>query len=479
MAQRKIARLTALALATGTLVAVGTAPAGAAALDSRVMAEGNGAALKITVNLPAALAGTPLGARIEQTISLTDGSVSTMAGPLATSTATLGAGNTPVLSSVLKESLSASLTGERDRASSAREVDAAGVKLSLLPLSAKVADPAVDGVLAQSSSGVARLSVSGLALPDLTAVTLPVADVIETALGTVDSTGDTAAGTVGTVGATVNDAIDALNGATGGATGGATAPVQAAIDDAVEALEETLSDLTGAVDLITSATSLVTLDAVTSDQVISREGSTVTSKVSNVVENLNVLNGLVKIKAIEASATAVAGGKPGSATAAVEPAVLDVDLANGALTAVIDENGVDVGGTVGNALPPQLEGEVNKAIAAVNGLLAKAIGLEVDIAKGATAVSPDGTAASAEVAATKVTLNPQVIAALLPKDQKFMTLELVRANAVAGSQLVAPPAAPVTTPVSLPRTGGEEALAAVAFVLVGGALIARRRRATV
>jgi LPXTG-motif cell wall-anchored protein len=33
--------------------------------------------------------------------------------------------------------------------------------------------------------------------------------------------------------------------------------------------------------------------------------------------------------------------------------------------------------------------------------------------------------------------------------------------------------------VALPRTGGEEALAAVALSLIGGALVIRRRRATV
>ena len=479
MAQRQIARLTALALATGTLVAVAAAPAGAAAPESRVLAEGKGAALKIVVNLPAALAGTPLGARIEQTISLTDGSVSTMAGPLASSTAVLGKGTTPVLSAALDRSTAAVLTGQREQTSSAREVDAAGVKLSLLPLSSKVADPALDGVIAQSSSGVARLAISGLALPDLAAVTAPVADVIDTAVGTVDTVGDTAGGTVGEVGVVVNDAIDALNGATGGATAGPTAPVQAAIDEAVATLEETLTDLTGAVDLITSATSLVTLDAITSDQVISRQGSAVTSKVSNVVENLNVLNGLVKIKAIDSTATAVAGGTPGSASATVDPAVLDVDLANGALTALIDANGVNVGGTVGDALPAELEGKVNEAIAAVNGLLEDAIGLEVDLAKGETTAAPDGTSATANVAATRVSLNPEVIAALLPEGQKFMTLELVSANAAVGSQLVAPPAGPVTTPVSLPRTGGEQTLAAVAVLLIGGALVVRRRRATV
>lgn len=475
-----LARLTALALATGTLVAVSAAPAGAAATpDSRITASGTGAALKITVNLPAALAGTPLGSRIEQTISLTDGTVSTVSGPLASTTAVLGKGSTPVLSDLLNRSTSAVLTGEREQASAGYTLDQPGVKLSILPLVSKVADPTADGVLAQSSSGVARVAIGGLALPDLGLVTAPVAGVIDTAVGTVGAPTGDAGATVGAVAETVNAAIDTLNGATGGTAAPATAPVQAAIDDAVATLTDTLADLTGTVESLTGATDLITLDSVISDQAISRKGSEVTSTVTNAVKDVNILNGLVKIAAVQSEATAVAGGEPGSGAASTKAPVLDVQLANGALTAILDEKGLNVGGTVGDNLPAALETTVNDALAAVNGLLAEAVGLDVQIGKGATSVSPDGTSAAAAVSTTTVTVNPPVVADLLAAGQDFIKLELVSANAAVGSQIVPLAVQPAAVPVSLPRTGGEEALAVLAFTLVGGALVIRRRRATV
>lgn len=478
MAQGHLARLTALAVATGTLVAVAAAPAGAAVdQTSQLTGTGNGSALTITINLPAALAGTPLGSQIVQTISLTDGSISTVSGPLASTTAILGKGNTPVLSDLLARSTAAILSGQREQSSSAQTIDQSGVKLALLPLSSKVADPTADGVLAQSSSGVARLALGGLALPELATVTAPVADVIETAVGT---TGTTAEGAAGTVGATVNSAIDTLNAATNDAAAPVTAPVQAEIDKAVAGLTETLAQLTDTVGSVTAATDLITLESVTSDQLISRTGSQVTSTVDNAVKNIDVLNGLVKIAAVTSSATAVAGGTPGTASASTKAPVLDISLANGALTAILDEAGLNVGGTLGDNLPAELEGTVNGAVNTVNGLLAEAVGLDVAVGKGATSVSPDGTSAAAAVSATTVTINPPVIAELLVGTQDFIKLELVTANAAVGSQLVAAPEMAAAAPASLPRTGGELPLSAtVATLLVGAALLARRRRATV
>lgn len=483
MAQGHLARLTALAIATGTLVAVGATPAGAApAPESRMTASGTGSALKITINLPAQLAGTPLGSKIEQTISLTDGTVSTVSGPLAQTTAVLGKGTTPVVSDVLNRVTTATLTGEREQTSSGFEFDQSGIKLSVLPLVSKVADPALDGVLAQSNSGVARVAIGGLTLPQLDAVTAPIEDALGTALGVVgagDSTSGSAAGAAGTVAATVNSAIDTLNSATGDQAAPVTAPVQAAIDSTVATLTETLTDLTGTLDLLAGATDVLTLDSVISDQAISRKGNEVTSTVTNSVKNINVLNGLVKVAAVESAATAIAGGTPGSGSATTKAPVLDVSLADGALTAILDEKGLNIGGTVGSALPAELQGTVNEALAAVNATLADTIGLDVQIGKGATSVSPDGTSSAAAVNATTITVNPPVIADLLAGGQDFVKLELVTANAAVGSQIVPLAVSPAATPVSLPRTGGSAITAAAASLLIGAALVARRRRATV
>ena len=479
MAQGHLARLTALAIATGTLVAVSAAPAGAAsAPESRMTASGTGSALKITINLPAQLAAAGVPTKIEQTISLTDGTVSTVSEPLAATTAILGKGtlsSLPVLSGLLNKVTAASLTGEREQRSAAFDVNDGGISLSVLPLVSKVADPAVDGVLATSNSGVARVAIGGLALPQLDAVTAPVIATLDTALGA----GGAATGAVDTVTETVDSAIATLNGATDNGTAPVTAPVQAAIDDAVGTLTETLTDLTGTLDLLAGATDLVTIDSVISDQTISRKGQQVTSEVSNLVKGINVLNGLVKVSAVESAATAVAGGKPGTGSATTKAPVLDVSIADGALTAIVDETGLNVGGTVGSALPAELQGTVNEALAAVNATLAETVGLDVQIGKGATSVSPDGTSSAAAVNATTITVNPLGIAEMLGAGTEFLKLELVTANAAVGSQIVPLAVQPAATPVSLPRTGGETALAAVAFMLIGGALVVRRRRATV
>lgn len=480
MAQGQLSRLTALAIATGTLAAAAVAAAGpasaVAAAESRLTATGSGSALKLTINLPAALTGTPLGQRIEQTISLTNGSVSTISGPLASTTAILGQGTTPILSDLLNQSTSALLTGQREQTSGqAADIDQLGLKLRLLPLMSKVADPELDGVLAHSSSALAHLSVGGLAVPGLSTVTAPVAAALETALGTAG--GGAEGSGAGAVGSALTGAIGTLNDASGGAATPVTEAVQAAIDAAITALEGTLQDLTGTTVLLAGATDLISLDSIVSDQTISREGATVTSAVSNSVKNVNVLNGLLKISAVESVATAVAGGTPGSGSATTKAPVLDLSLADGALEAIIDQNGITVGGTIGEALPPELQGAVNEAIAAVNGLLAEQLGLDVQLGKGVTSVSPDGRSAAAAVGATKISLNPLGIAELLGADEPFLAAEFVTANAAVGSQLVPAPAAPAgVAPTSLPRTGGSLPLTgALATLLVGAALVVRRR----
>jgi len=79
-------------------------------------------------------------------------------------------------------------------------------------------------------------------------------------------------------------------------------------------------------------------------------------RVSNTIKNLSVLNGLVKVSAITSEATATAGGAPGTAKASTNAPVFKVDVANGALTALLDQNGLNVGGTVGSALPAEVQG---------------------------------------------------------------------------------------------------------------------------
>ncbi len=485
----QVTRLTALAIATGTLVATGagTASAVAGVDTTRLAGSGDGYALKLTINVPDALSSV-LGKTIEQTISLTNGQVSNVGNEMATSTAVLGKGTTPVLSALLDRFTAASLDAKsEDRSAGPVDINQPGLQIQLLPLLSKVAKPSLDGVVAKSDSAVAHINIGGLGvLPSaLDAVKLPVAATLDGALSTATNT---AAGAVPTVANTLNGAINQLNAATNNQAAPLTAPAQAAVTSAVTTLTNTLNGLTSTLGNLNAASSLVSLDAITSDQTITRNGKALTSDVSNTVHNLNVLNGLVKIDAITSEASATAGGVPGSASATTHAPVLRVDVANGALTALLDEHGLNLGGTVGSALPANLQDTVNGALATVNGLLNQLAGINVVIGKGTTTAAPDGSAAAATVAATTVTIDPPVLhtAGLLAANKKFLTLDLVRSNAAVGSQVVAPPNSPQTTSTtptlthSLPRTGASLPLSgAVATLLVGTALVVRRRRSVV
>ncbi|GAC1611766.1 MAG: hypothetical protein NVS3B26_27900 [Mycobacteriales bacterium] len=484
--QGRAARLTALAIATGTLVAAGSGVAGAAsATGSRQMTgSGTGSALHLTINLPTAIAQVLGTSTIEQYISMTDGRISTIGLPAAQTTAILGKGTTPVLSDLLNKSTSAALDGKTSDSSEApvAALNQPGFSVQLLPLSSKVANPAttLSGSLAQSSSGIAHISIGGLPLTSLSAVTAPVQQVLSTALGaTANGSSQQATGTV--TGA-VNTALNQLNSVTSNASAPVSTVVQNQVNSAVATLNGAVSGLTSTLTNLQTNANLLSLDAVTSDQNISRSGDALTSTVSNTIKNLNVLNGLVKVTAITSSASATAGGRPGTALARTNAPVFKVDVANGALTALLDQNGLNVAGTVGSALPTAVQGAVNTALTAVNSTLNSAAGINVQIGQGATQAAPDGTSAVAKVAATTITIDPPAlhglagIPALLPADKKFVTLQLVSAEAVAANQFV--PATPVQfTPKALPRTGGNLPLTgAIATLLVGAAMVVRRRR---
>src|SRR6185369_377051 len=102
----RVARLTALALATGTLVAAGAGTAGATSTQKTdFTASGGGSVIHLTVNLPAQLGDAlkPLGVpmTLTQDIVLTGGAIRT-SDVKAVATSTLGAnGNVVALSGLL------------------------------------------------------------------------------------------------------------------------------------------------------------------------------------------------------------------------------------------------------------------------------------------------------------------------------------------------------------------------------------------
>src|SRR5262249_6697318 len=97
----RVARLTALALATGTLVAAGAGTAGATATDKTIYtASGGGSVIRLTVNLPVAVPG--IGNTLTQDLVITGSNVRTGDAAAAVTHSILGAnGNVPVVSGLL------------------------------------------------------------------------------------------------------------------------------------------------------------------------------------------------------------------------------------------------------------------------------------------------------------------------------------------------------------------------------------------
>jgi hypothetical protein len=475
----RVARLTALALATGTLVAAGAGSAGAATTSSKLTNQiqglGNGSVVHLHIALPVAVPG--VGQIIDQYISTTDGTITTVTNLGAKSVGTIGKGQVPVLSDLLAGSAVSDLAGKHsDSVSLIDQDNLAGLGLTLRALVAKsnVKSPDLQGVLSHSESTVAAAKLGTLTLPAISKAVDPVSTSLGTVLGTVDSTADTATNTISGV---VNTAIGTLNSATNDAAAPVSQPVKDAVASVTTALDQLLATIQSAITGITAGTGLVDLGIMKSEQTISRSGAAVTSTVKNSLAGMSLLGGLVSVDALASEASATAGGKPGTAKVLHTPGVLTVHVAD-ALTLTIGKT-IQLTGTLGDALPPELQDTVNSTLATVLGLLRDTLGLDFQPGSSVERISKDGTSAATTVSAAKLVLNPPVIASLLPKGEKLVTVEFVPAQAAVGSRLIAQ-AATAPRPVadkSLPRTGANLPLTAtIATGLMGLAFVARRRR---
>jgi hypothetical protein len=474
----RVARLTALALATGTLVAAGAGSAAAATtptskLTNQIQALGNGQVIHIRVALPVAVPG--VGQIIDQYIGMTDGTVTTVTNLGAKSVGTIGKGAVPLVSDLLDGAAISDLSGKTsDSVSLVDQDNLAGLGLTLKALVAKsnVAKPTVDGVISHSESTVASVKLGTLTLPALgkTDLTTTLTNTLNQVTGTVQDT-------TGTIGGVVNTAIGTLNAATNNAAAPVSAPVAAAISTVTTALDTLLATIQSTITSLTSGTGLVDLGIMKSEQTITRKGLSVTSDVKNSLAGLSLLGGLVSVDALSSEAQATSGGKPGTASVLHTPGVLTVKVAD-ALTLKIGKT-IELAGSLGSALPAELQTTVNSTLATVLGLLRDTLGLDFQPGSAVESISKDGTSAATTVSAAKLILNPPVIASLLPKGEKLITVELVGAQAAVGNKLRAQAAVPATpvTKAALPRTGANLPLTAgIATGLMGLAFVARRRR---
>jgi hypothetical protein len=477
MAQGHLPRLAALALATGTLMAVSTAPAAAAPTSDRIFeATGSGAVLRVEINLPAGLDGA-LPQRIVQDVVLADGAVRTGASATALGNAFLGqSGNVAPLQALLDGKAQSDLAKTTD-AYSAVEVPAnpLGLTGGALRATSQVADPNVDGVLSQSSSSVVSLELK--ASGALGALLAPVQAALQEALGATAAAPVAGGGSaVAPVTTTVTDllgtALDAVDEVSSGATEQVSDEVQAAVDLVIAELNELLAELTDQVLSVSASDTLLDIGLVESGQKVTRDAGTVTSEVANKLVGVDVLGGLISVSGIESTALASLGDNGLSAAEAnatllktVVGDLLTLEVANDLRTAL--------GGSAGQVLPGEVVATVNDVLAQITVLLGDTLGLQTPV-QAQTHESTSADAASATVEAASLVLDP-----LRNAQAPLLRIGFVPAEATVTARSVAAPVQ-LAAPANLPRTGGELPLTgALATLLVGAALVARRRRATV
>ena len=462
------ARLTALALATGTLVVAATAPAGADAVPVPDVFGGRaqGTAIHLEINLPQAVNLPVLGnvTSIVQDISFTEGNTAKGVAPKATSVAkaVLGNGNVVVLSDVLGKTVVSSLDGKTSAKDAILAQDLGLLKVGVGEITSSVSpDTATSALTSTSSASLASLRVGLAGLPSLPLKT-DLNQVVEQLNGTVD-------GAQSTVGAAVTNAIEILDST----TQGAAAPVVAQVEAVKAQLTTLLDSLQSTLANLSADTDLVRLSLLESTETITRAGSMVTAKATSGVGGLNILGGLVQLDAVKTESFSSANGTKGAAAADTLTTVLGLKVAD-VLNLKLTTNGLE-GTVLGNELPAEAQDAIQTVIGAVNGVLATA---GVQIVNGQTdkSVDPNGKYASSSSEGIGIVVNPLKAAKPLVKVQLVPAGTAVNAAIVPKS--VAPPK--VVTPKTetpLARTGVELPLFAVVGAgLVGFALVTRRRR---
>jgi hypothetical protein len=488
----RVARLTALALATGTLVAAGAGSAGAASTTKTTYtATGGGSVLRLTVNLPVALPG--IGQSITQDLVLTGSNVRTGDAAAAITSSILGAnGNVPLVSGLLDKSVRAEYGKPQPAAvNSWPDTGVLGITGKLLSLESKAGSPNVDGTVAHSLSTVTDLRIEGAGNLQavLDALTSQLQTIVNQAIGTVG--GSSSTGTVtAPVTSTVSGLVNTLTAQLDALTQNTTAPLSDAAKQAVQTVIAQLdalpalllNQLTAKLQAASADTSLLRIGLIQSEQTVSRHAGVVTSDSTQKLVGVSVLGGLVTLDGLSSAATAVLGngiskatpdlGRNGLLHAAINKDLLTVDVNNG-LTAALGSS----------ALPAEVVTAVNGALAQIGTVLNGLLGASLNQTNvGSNTATADK--ASSSVNAAQLVVNPAIpglsSAAKPLIDIQFVpsAAEVVKAQSVVNSTPVVTPAKAGSAPHALAATGAELPLTgAVAAALMGLAALARRRRA--
>ncbi len=472
----RIAKMTALALATGTLVAAGAGTASAATNTKNVFnAAGGGSVLHLELNLPAAIPGvTDASGQLAQDLIMTGSNVRTSSftdKAAAVTKSILGAnGNIPVVSQLLEKSLTAEY-GTANPASVGTFPANPLISGGVLQLTSTTANPDVAGTVAHSLSSVANLRIEGAGNLQavLDALTAQLTTVLNGVVGTLPS--GAPAGSVAGVTTTVTDLLGSVVTQLNTATNGAAQPVKDAVDAVIAQLNALPTLLAAQIKAKTADTALLSVKLIESEQTVSRTADVVTSTATNKLTGISALGGLITVEGMTSDASASLGKSVTDAAANGTSSVLKVNVADllsvdvtGGLTAAL-------GGTL---VPTAVKDAVNAALATVTGVLNTALGATLT---GPVAGTPVKSAdkASSNVAAAHLRIQPIGFAkplvdlALVPASAEITK---VSAQQVTTPAVVTPPA----TVTSLPRTGGAPLVAGMALGLMGLAMVARRRR---
>jgi len=470
------ARLTALALATGTLVVAGTGQAGAAPVPVPTVFGGTatGTAIHLEINLPVPVNLPGIGdiTSLSQDISFTEGNTAKGVGPQPTSVAkaVLGNGNVVALSNVLNKTALASLDGQHSASDKLLGVEnlAGLISVGVGNVSSSVApDSATSALTSSSSASLASLRIGMNGLP----ASLPIKADLDAALDTV---ADTVDGTADSVSEAVDSALAVLDEA----TQGAAAPVVEQIEAVKKELVLLLDKLTETVKNLDANDALVELGLLKSTETITRAGSMVTAKATSEVGGLSILGDLVKVEAVKTESVSSANGAKGAAAADTLTTILGLKVGD-VLDLKLTSDGL-TGTVLGNQLPDAAKNAVKDVIEAVNGVLAVA-GVQIVNGKTESDFDPNGKYARSSSEGVGIIVNPLkaakplVLVQLVPAGTAVNAAHAPKTTTKVNPPKVQPP---TQTKTPLARTGAELPLfALIGTGLVGFAVINRRRSA--
>jgi LPXTG-motif cell wall-anchored protein len=384
--RRRSTAVLALAMASGITLAV-SVPAGAATTHAPAYYQGVTSAnvLSVALNLPVAVPGIPANPAVNL-IGVTGNAVHNT---LATGSKTTSEAKALLASGSLADALgltkaetatltnpSASDPGQAVNADPVADLQVGGLTANVGALTNTATANLLSGNVARLGSLLDVKSAAGSATTLLSSLQSQVNQVSNTVTGQVNNA--------------LNQIGQALQQP--GLTQQATQQLDQ-IQAAVQAVQSKIDSIVNNV----GNTAVVTFKTLQAGQSIAPASNAAVAKANATLLNLNVLSGLVTVSGFESTATAIANGVAGGASATFSGHKPIVAVGTPVLTATLDESGINIQDATG-ALPSQVQDTVNTALSTLNtalNTLLNTLGVHLTFVPGHSTASPDGKFASA------------------------------------------------------------------------------------